>query len=205
MKAHFALLLAFLLLAGCAVTPAVTTQPPETTQPTVTTAPPETTLPSEATAPPETTVPMDPTEAEVRAVVDAFLTAYEENCYLYTDNDYDPLTVLAAAPDATVTVDGKSVKLSSFHENIQARHDREDYWKQARQEQGISRSNFETFCHFTSLKFDGDTATVLVDFAMSFTYDDQPGTTSGSRDGFSLFLVQVDGAWLIADVTEVGG
>ena len=205
MKAHLALLLAFLLLAGCAVTPAVTTQPPETTQPTVTTAPPETTLPPETTAPPETTVPIDPTEAEVRAVVDAFLTAYEENCYLYTDNDYDHLTVLAAAPDATVTVDGKSVRLSSFHENIQNRLDIEAYWKQARQEQEISRSNFETFCHFMHLEVDGDTATVLADLSMSFTYDDQPGTTSGSREEFKLFLVRFDNTWLIADVTEIGG
>lgn len=202
MKAFAALFLALLLLAGCAAPPAATTEP---THPTVTTSPPETTLPPETTAPPETTVPMDPTEAEVRAVVDAFLTAYQENCYLYTNNDYKHLTVLAADPDATVNIDGKSLKLSSFHENIQNRLDIEAYWKQARQEQEISRSNFETFCHFMHLEVDGNTATVLVDFAMSFTYDDQPGTTSGSRDEFKLFLVRFDNTWLIADVTEIGG
>ena len=196
MKAFAALFLALLLLAGCAAPPAATTEP---AQPTLTTVPPETTLP------PETAVPMDPTEAEIRAVVDVFLTAYEENCYLYTNNDYKRLTVLAADPDAAVTVDGQSVRLSSFHENIQNRLDIEAYWKQARQEQEISRSNFETFCHFMHLEVDGDTATVLVDFAMSFTYDDQPGTTSSSREEFKLFLVRFDNTWLIADVTEIGG
>ena len=55
------------------------------------------------------------------------------------------------------------------------------------------------------LEVDGDTATVLVDFAMSFTYDDQPGTTSGSREEFKLFLVRFDNTWLIADVSEIGG
>ena len=202
MKAFAALFLAILLLAGCAAPPAATTEP---TQPTVTTVPPETTIPPETTTPPETTVPMDPTEAEIRTVVDAFLTAYEENCYLYTNNDYKHLTVLAADPDGTVTVDGKSVRLSSFHKNIQNLQDAETYWKQARQEQEIYRSNFETFCHFMHLEIDGDTATVLVDLAMSFTYDDQPGTTSGSREEFKLFLVRFDNTWLIADVTEIGG
>ena len=202
MKAFAALFLAILLLAGCVAPPAATAEP---THPTVTASPPETTLPPETTTPSETTVPMDPTEAEIRTVVETFLTAYEENCYLYTNNDYKHLTVLAADPDATVTVDGQSVRLSSFHVNIQNRQDIEAYWKQSRQEQEISRSNFETFCHFMHLEVDGDTATVLVDLAMSFTYDDQPGTTSGSREEFKLFLVRFDNTWLIADVTEIGG
>ena len=143
MRKYVAFLLAVLLLAGCAVPQAVTTQPPETTQPTVTTThPPETTMPPETTTPPETTIPLDPTEAEIRAVVDEFLTAYEENCYLYTDHEYDHLTVLAADPDATVTIEGKAVKLSSFHKNIEFLHDKETYWKYVRQAQGISRHSY---------------------------------------------------------------
>ncbi len=205
MKAFTALLLTVLLLASCAATPAVTTAPPvDSTDPPVTTAPPETTLPPEPTVPVETTIPIDPMEAEIRAVVDEFLTAYVENCYLYTDNDYDHLTVLAADPDALVTYGDKTIPLSEFHENIQFVHDRESYWKEARQKQGILRHNYQSQCHFNSIIIDGDTATVMADLAMSFTYDDKPGTTSGGRDSFELLLVHVDGAWMIADVSEIG-
>ena len=146
----------------------------------------------------------DSPETAVKDVTQAFLTAYGENVYLYTDNEYDYLTVLAADPDETVSYNGKSVPLSDFHGNIQAVHDREAYWKQSRQEAGISRHNFETACHFQSITFNGDTATVMAEYAMSFTYDDKPGTTSGGRDEFKLLFVQVDGAWLIAEVTELG-
>ncbi len=202
---YTALLLAVLLLAGCAAAPAVTTAPPvETTVSPVTTAPPETTLPPETTVPVETTIPVDPRETEIRAVVDEFLTAYEENCYLYTDNEYDHLTVLAAAPDALVSQGEKSIPLSEFHDNIQSVHDRESYWKESRQKQGILRHNYQSQCHFNSITINGDTATVTADLAMSFTYDDKPGTTSGGRDSFELLLVHVDGAWLIADVSEIG-
>lgn len=195
MKRFVPLLVTVLLLTGCAAPVAVTTEPQ---------APPSTALPSEVTIPSETTVPLEPVKTDIRAVVDAFLTAYEENCYLYTDNEYDHLTVLAANPDATVTYLGESIPLSDFHENIQTLHDTEAYWKQSRQEQGIYRHNFETQCHFTGITIDGDTATVLVDFAMSFSYDDSPGSTSGGRDAFELLLVQVDGTWLIANVSEIG-
>lgn len=202
MKAPTALLLAILLLAGCAA-PVPTEPPVVTTQPT--TVPPETTLPLETTAPMETTVPVAPEEEAVKAVVDAFLTAYEENIYLYTDNEWDHLTVLFADPAATVTHQGEAVALSEFHQNIQTRHEKEADWKHSRQEQGIYRHNFVSECHVQSITFDGDTVTVMAEYAMSFTYDDQPGTTSGGRDEFELLLVQVDGAWLIADVTEIGG
>lgn len=143
-------------------------------------------------------------ETAVKAVAETFLTAYEENVYLYTDNEYDHLTVLSADSDATVSYNGRSVPLSDFHGNIYAVHDREAHWKQSRQEQGIYRHNFETACHFQSITFDGDTATVMAEYAMSFTYDDRPGTTSGGRDEFKLLLVQVDGSWLVAEVTELG-
>ncbi|MBQ7231000.1 MAG: hypothetical protein IJX04_08920 [Oscillospiraceae bacterium] len=143
-------------------------------------------------------------ETAVKAVAETFLTAYEENVYLYTDNEYDHLTVLSADSDATVSYNGRSVPLSDFHENIYAVHDREAHRKQSRQEQGIYRHNFETACHFQSITFDGDTATVMAEYAMSFTYDDRPGTTSGGRDEFKLLLVQVDGSWLVAEVTELG-
>ena len=146
----------------------------------------------------------DSPETAVKDVTEAFLTAYQENVYLYTDNEYDYLTVLAADPDAAVSYNGKSVPLSDFHGNIYAVHDREAHWKQSRQEQGISRHNFETTCHVQSITFDGDTATVMAEYAMSFTYDDQPGTTSGGRDEFKLLLLRVDGAWLVAEVTELG-
>ena len=147
----------------------------------------------------------DSPETAVKDVTEAFLTAYQENVYLYTDNEYDYLTVLAADPDAIAFYgNGQSVPMLDFRNNIQNVHDREAHWKQSRQEQGISRRDFKTACHFQSITFDGDTATVMAEYAMSFTYDDQPGTTSGGRDEFKLLLVQVDGAWLIAEVTELG-
>lgn len=217
MKKYIAILIAVLLLSGCTAAPAVTTEPPvETTAPPVTTAPPETTLPpettdpmettlpSETTVPVETTVPIDPTEAEIRAVVDEFLTAYEENCYLYTDHEYDHLTVLNADADTTVSYDGKSVSLSEFHGNIQFLHEEEEYWKETRQEQGIYRNNFEYFIHYSTFTHDGDSVRVMVEFAMSFTYEDKPGTTSGDRDEFEILLVQAGGSWLIAGLKTVG-
>lgn len=202
MKAFTALLLTILLLAGCTAPPAVTTQPPETTLavPPETTLPPETTVPSETTLPPETTVPLDPTEAEIRAVVDAFLTAYEENVYLYTDNEYDHLTVLAADPDAVVTWQGSTVPLSSFHKNIDFLHDKEAYWKYVRQAQGITRHHYESTCHFDSIETDGDTATVKATLGASWVYDDDPtGNGSGSFEEFELLLVRVKDTWLVAD------
>ena len=200
MKAFTFLLLLFLLLAGCTAPAVATTDSHETT---VTTFPLETTH-SPETTPLESTVSITPTEASIQAVVEAFLSAYEENCYLYTDNEYDHLTVLAADPATIVIWEGNSVPLSDFHGNIQTIHDKEAYWKQARQNQGSYRDNFKTTCHFNGITFDGDTATVMAEFAMSFSYTDQPGTTSGGRDGFELLLVQVDGSWLIANITEIG-
>ncbi|MBR7179564.1 MAG: lipoprotein [Oscillospiraceae bacterium] len=217
MKKYIAILIAVLLLSGCTAAPSVTTEPPvETTAPPVTAAPPETTLPpettvpmettlpSETTVPVETTVPIDPTEAEIRAVVDEFLTAYEENCYLYTDHEYDHLTVLAADPDATVTIEGKAVKLSSFHKNIEFLHDKETYWKYVRQAQGISRHSYASTCHFDIFDFDGDSVKVTATLGMSWVYSDAPtGKGSGSFEDFELLLVCVDGTWLVADALEL--
>ena len=199
MKTFTALFLAVLLLAGCAAPAVVTTEPPAgTTQPPVTTAPRETTLP------PETTEPLDPEEAAVRATVDAFLTIYQQNVFLYTDIDYDYLTVLAADPDATVEWKGRSVRLSEFHKNILFYHDREAYWKHIRQTQGITRQNYESMCHFDRIEISGDTATVTVSLGYSFVYDDDPtGNGSGGFEDFELLLVRVDGNWLVADVLSL--
>lgn len=211
MKKYIAVLIAVLLLSGCTAAPSVTTAPPpetaiptESTVPTETTLPPVTTAPVETTIPPETTLPIDPTEAEIHSVVEAFLTAYEENCYLYTDHEYDHLTVLNADADTTVSYDGKSVSLSEFHGNIQFLHEEEEYWKETRQEQGINRNNFEYFIHYGTFTHDGDSVRVMVEFAMSFTYEDKPGTTSGGRDEFEILLVQAGGSWLIAGLKTVG-
>ena len=157
-------------------------------------------LPSSQPMIPADTAPED----AVRDVLDAFFLAHQENSYLYTDHNYDGLTVLSADPDRTVTFEGKTVPLSDFFGNIEYLHDKEAYWKHVRQSQGISRTDFSTSCRISTIDFDGDIAYALVGSGVTFTYTDAPnGGPSGMSSDYEVLLIQVDGSWLIADVLEL--
>ena len=143
-------------------------------------------------------------EDAVGDVLDAFFLAHQENSYLYTDHDYDGLTVLSADPDRTVTFEGRTAALSEFRGNIEYLHDKEAYWKHVRQEQGISRTGFSTSCRISKLDFDGDIAYAQVSSGVTFTYTDAPnGASSGMSSDYEVLLIRVDGRWLIADVLEL--
>ena len=157
-------------------------------------------LPSSQPMIPADTAPED----AVRDVLDAFFLAHQENSYLYTDHNYDGLTVFSADPDRTVTFEGKTVPLSDFFGNIEYLHDKEAYWKHVRQSQGISRTDFSTSCRISTIDFDGDIAYALVGSGVTFTYTDAPnGGPSGMSSDYEVLLIQVDGSWLIADVLEL--
>ena len=140
-------------------------------------------------------------EEAVQDVLDAFFQAHQENSYLYTNQDYDALTVRSADPKRTVTFEGKTVPLSDFFGNIEYLHDKETYWKHVRQDQGISRTNFSTSCRISEIEFDGDIAYALVNSGVTFTYTDAPnGAPSGMGSDYEVLLIRVDERWLIADV-----
>lgn len=140
-------------------------------------------------------------EAVITATVDAFLQAYEENINLNTDNSYDHLTVLAADPDRTVTRQGKKVPVSDFHGNIEYLHGKEAVWKHIRRDGGINPSTFKVSTRVENIRYDGGTATVTAHDNVSFYYKGN-GAPSGMGASFEITLVQVDGAWLIADIFE---
>ena len=141
-------------------------------------------------------------EAEVQAVLDAFFLAHQENSWLYTDHNYDHLTVLSADPGRTVTFEGETVSLSEFRGNIEYLYDKETYWKHIRQDQGISRTSFSTSCRIQEIDFDGDICYVLAGSGVTFTYTDSVGPSGMSTD-FEVLLIRVDGKWLVADVLEL--
>ena len=142
-------------------------------------------------------------EEAVQDVLDAFFQAHQENSYLYTNQDYDALTVRSADPKRTVTFEGKTVPLSDFFGNIEYLHDKETYWKHVRQDQGISRTNFSTSCRISEIEFDGDIAYALVSSGVTFIYTDAPnGAPSGMISDYEVLLIRVDERWLIADVLE---
>ena len=149
-------------------------------------------------------IPADTSPEEaVQDVLDAFFQAHQENSYLYTNQDYDALTVRSADPKRTVTFEGKTVPLSDFFGNIEYLHDKETYWKHVRQDQGISRTNFSTSCRISEIEFDGDIAYALVSSGVTFIYTDAPnGAPSGMISDYEVLLIRVDERWLIADVLE---
>ena len=149
-------------------------------------------------------IPADTSPEEaVQDVLDAFFQAHQENSYLYTNQDYDALTVRSADPKRTVTFEGKTVPLSDFFGNIEYLHDKETYWKHVRQDQGISRTNFSTSCRISEIEFDGDIAYALVSSGVTFIYTDAPnGAPSGMISDYEVLLIRVDERWLIADVRE---
>lgn len=147
-------------------------------------------------------VPMDSPED----VAIAFLSDATENMYLYTENDLDvysinslPVAVDNQLESMTYSVDGKSIALSDFLENMTLVNNKVSYYKYIRSSQDFVVNDFtQTYTVDDVQKFD-NTATVNITELLTWQYADYD-LPSAARIHYNVIMVNDGTRWRVAEV-----
>lgn len=145
-------------------------------------------------------------ETQAMAVVEAFLRGYEEEAMLYEARDLRPGTVadpsLPSLNAGTAFRFGKRSKtLAELRENIAFWEKKADFYATMRQIQHIYRENLELTYTFTELELSENTGQASVTETASFLYTDSD-RLSVYEAFYSVYLVKLDGHWLVAYATD---
>lgn len=206
---YLPLLLALLLLAGCAAPAQEAVETPEPT-------PAETPQPAESL----------PSGSPERAAV-AYLTAMAENMFLYTDHDLRSGSVasLSDAERAALPLAGVSFEALTMTSRLHAgvKFDppntpspatamlqiedgmdyviqKADYWKYSHSKTNPVRSDWDIAYQIEQIHTNGAFAQVIVNESVSFQI---PGASSGTTIGtpYEVILYSHNGEWLVLDIT----
>ncbi|WP_419033853.1 amidase domain-containing protein, partial [Dysgonomonas gadei] len=146
-------------------------------------------------------------ESEIKSVVQSFLQDYTTTSMLYDDNDLSVNTVSDASIPMPMS-DDKVFKLSSgdatiaeLQHNITYIEEKMEYFKRARLLHNISRTDLQLTYNYNDIYITGDTATVEVSEISTFYYTGQT-QQSLIETTYIVDLVNLDGQWLIADITD---
>ena len=148
--------------------------------------------------------PLAADELQIEQTVASYLDAYLKKAYLYEDANfaaYSVSTQLMSSGNALLTVNGKSITVREAEKNMVYRENKAEYFRVARQAQGIYRSDFNVKYFFNSTEVSSNHAAVNVSAIISFKYHDHDDI-SILEELFNVALVKINGIWLIADVVE---
>lgn len=133
-------------------------------------------------------------ETRIYETVQTLLTAHIHNAYLYTEEPYDHLTVLALGSDHPA--------FQEYGDNIRFLQDKERYYKHVRQAENITREDFSLSFALHAITVEQGTAKVTLSAGISFRYTDQEVESGGVHD-FHVELVNHDGTWYVSSVMDI--
>ena len=145
--------------------------------------------------------------SSVEAAVEQYLQTYTQSTLMNEDSSLSVNTVsgvvvpLTRAENATYALSSGTATLPEMQENISYIEEKAEFFKEARQAQGITRTDLELSYDFEDVTVAGNTATATVSELASFYYTGET-QQSFAETIYTVDLVNVDGEWLIADVND---
>jgi len=152
--------------------------------------------------------------AEIESVAEQYLSAASRNMWLYESNDLSEGTLsgyLAASPTTRAAflddpVAGVSeAELLKYEAGISFVENKVEYFKNMRKSQNIQRNEFSMEYSLVDVDSTETTAKVEMIEYISFRYPDFPDVLSEVFSVYTVDLVNINGGWLVADVTEENG
>ena len=146
----------------------------------------------------------------VEDIIQDFLQNYTEESMLYTDENLTAYTVADAniplspySVESTYHLSSGDATLQTMRENISFVEEKAQYFKEMRQYYNIQRTDLHLDYHFEELTLDRDANTgfARVSEVATFYYTDYDQPTLYETI-YDIDLVNLDGVWLIADVTD---
>ncbi len=137
-------------------------------------------------------------------VAERFLDVYISNLYLYTDANYECMTVTGlpkSSKQSSYLISGKHFAHEDLVSKIDFLKDKCTYWKFVRQESDIYRKDFEVHYTVKNIQIEDSYAEITISAMMSFQYVDydQP---SLMEDIYILSLAKIDTQWLVIDAED---
>lgn len=140
-------------------------------------------------------------------IVEEFLENYFGNSYLFESNDITINTVSDAAipmtlsENSTFNLSSGAQSVADMQNNIDFLEKKIEYFKAIRHAQGIERTNMTLEYTFDNITIYNNIASLTVSVISTFNYVDR-ATPSCQEKIFEIDLVNINGNWLVADITE---
>ena len=147
--------------------------------------------------------------SEIEHVSASFLSSLARNTYLYEKNDFESLTLAAlpqvqTAENKIYTFEDQSLTTNDILKNIQYIENMSSFDSFYRQEQGITRDNFEVNYKFYNPEIRENTATINTLETISFYYTDDPlnDEITFLTNHITVQLIKENGNWYVADICD---